>query len=177
MTGRMKQVLAAAAVAVVAVAGATSVLAQGGPGGFGHRRFGGGFGRGEAGLPLRELELTEEQRTQVKGIFEQHRDEVRRAGERVRAAFRAQQDVVTAIPVDEGAIRSASAALATAQADAGIVRARIHSAVFQVLTPEQQQKAQQLRTERQERMKQARERFQQRRPQRPPQAPPQQPQL
>jgi Spy/CpxP family protein refolding chaperone len=176
MTGRMKQVVAAAAVAVVAVAGGASVFAQGEPGGFGHRRFGGGYGRGEAGLPLRALDLTEEQRTQVKGIFEQHRDEVRKAGERVGAAFRVQQDVVTAMPVDEGAIRAASAALATAQTDAAIVRARIHSAVFQVLTPEQQQKAQQLRTERQERMKQARERFQQRRQQRQEQKP-QQPQL
>ena len=60
------------------------------------------------------LDLTEEQRTQVKAIFEQHRDEGRKAGERVRAAFKAQQDAVTAIPVDEGAILAKSAELATA---------------------------------------------------------------
>ena len=167
MTGRMKNTIAAAAVAVMAAAGGASVFAQGGPGGFGHRRFGGGpFGdaRG-AGLPLHALNLTDEQRTQVKGIFDQHRDEVRKAGERVRAAFKAQQDAVTTLPVNEGAIRAKSAELAAAQADAAVVRARIHSEVYQLLTPEQQQKAQELRTQREERMKQARERFQQRRQQ------------
>jgi periplasmic protein CpxP/Spy len=177
MTGRMKKVIAAAAVAVAAVAGGASVFAQGGPGGFRHRGFGGPFGREGVGLPLRALDLTEEQRTQVKGIFEQHRDEGRKAAERVRAAFRAQQDAVTAMPVDEGAIRAKSAELAAAQADAAIVRARIHGAVFQVLTPEQQQKAQQLRTQRQQRMEQARERFQQRRQQRQEQPKAQQPGL
>lgn len=162
MSGRIRKTFAAAAVAVVAVAGGASVLAQGGPGGFGHRGFGGPFGRAGVGLPLGALDLTDEQRTQVKGIFEQHRDEMRKAGERVRAAFRAQQDAVVAQPVDEGAIRAKSAELAAAQADAAIVRARIHSQVFQVLTPEQQQKAQELRAKRAERMNQERERFQQR---------------
>ena len=167
MSGRMKKAMAVTAVAVLALAGGASVFAQGGPDGFGHRRFDGGpFGRaGGAGLPLAALDLTEEQRTEVKGIFEQHRDEMQKAGERVRAAFKAQQDAVTAIPVDENAIRAKSGELAAAQADAAIVRARIHGAVFQVLTPEQQQKAQQLRSQREERMKQSHERFQQRRQQ------------
>lgn len=171
MTGRMKKTLAATAVAVTAVVGGASVFAQGGPDGFGHRRFGGGFGGGfgrggGAGLPLFALNLTDEQRTQVKGVYEQHRAEMQKAGERVRAAFRAQHEAASALPVDENAIRAKSSELAAAQADAAIVRARIHTAVYQVLTPEQQQKAQELRTQRQERMNQRREQFEQRRQQR-----------
>jgi Spy/CpxP family protein refolding chaperone len=159
----MKNAIAVTAVAVLTAAGGASVFAQGGPDGFGHRRFGGPFGRAAAaGLPLRALDLTEEQRTQVKGIYDQHRDELQKAAERVRAAFKAQQDAVSAIPADESAIRAKSSELAAAQADAAVLRARIHSAVYQVLTPEQQQKAQQLRSQREQRMKEARERFNQR---------------
>jgi protein CpxP len=169
MTARIKVVAAAAAVAVVTVVGAASVLAQGGPGGHGGRGFGGPrFGRMAGVGLLRGLDLTTEQRTQVRGIFEQHRDELRKTGERVGAAFKAQNDAVTALPVDENAIRAKSTELAAAQADAAVLRARIHSEVFQILTPEQQQKAQQLRTERQQRMQERRQRFEERRQERQP---------
>jgi protein CpxP len=173
MTGRVKAAMAAVAVTMAVVSGGASLFAQGGPDGPGRRGFGGrGFGgpgfarHGGFGLALRGLDLTDEQRTQVKSIFEQHRDELRKSAERVGAAFRAQREAVSAIPVDEGAIRATSAALAAAQTDSAVLQARVHGEVYQILTPEQQQKAQQLRTERQQRMKQARQRWQERRQQR-----------
>jgi periplasmic protein CpxP/Spy len=176
MTGRMKKVMATAAVAVVVVAGGASVFAQADRDGRWGRGFGGHrFGRmgGDFGLPLRGLDLTAEQRTQVRNVFEQHRDELRKVHERVRAAFKAQNDAVTAIPPDESAIRAKSADVAAAQAEAAVLRARIHGEVYQILTPEQQQKAKELRAERQQRMQERRQRFEERRQQRQ-QAPPKQ---
>ena len=118
-------ILGAAAVAAVVTTGFVHAQAQdgagapppqherrgpggpGGPGGF----FGGpdGFGRGGFGGPmalLRQLDLTDDQRAQVRQVMESHRDEQRAIGERVMAAHRAQDDAVTAAQFDEQAVRS-----------------------------------------------------------------------
>lgn len=168
MRAQLKKSIAVAGVVLLAVAGGAAVYAQGGPEGHGRPGFAGrGFERGGFGLSLRGLDLTPEQRTQVKGIFEQHRTELQAVGQRLGAAFKAQHDAVAAMPVDENAIRAKSAELAAVQADAAIVRARIHSEVFQLLTPEQQQKAQQLKAEREQRMQQRWQERQQQRQQQP----------
>jgi len=168
MSARVKKTITVAVVALLAVAGGVRAYAQGGPEGHGRPGFGGrGFGRGAFGLELRGLDLTDEQRTQVKAIFEQHRSELQAVGQRLGAAFKAQHDAVTAIPVEESVIRAKSAELAAVQADAAILHAKIHSEVFQLLTPEQQQKAQQLKTEREQRRQQMQQRWQQRQQQRP----------
>jgi hypothetical protein len=52
------------------------------------------------------------------------------------------------------------------EADAAVLRAKVHAAVFQVLTPEQQEKAKSLRAEREKNRAEMRERFQERRQQR-----------
>jgi periplasmic protein CpxP/Spy len=177
------------AAALVAVAGTALVHAQaqgtpapqerqagpGGPGGpWGH----GGFGRrgpggpmGDLGL-LRGLDLTEDQRAQVRQIMQGHRDEFRAVSERLQAAHRAQQDAVTATPFDENAVRARAADVAAIQADAAVLRAKVHSDVFAVLTPEQQAKAAELKVQREQRMQQFRQQRQQRRQQRAPQPPP-----
>jgi protein CpxP len=146
----------------------------GGPGGFGHGPFGRrGFGGpgGDFGL-LRGLDLTEDQQAQVRQVMQSHRDEFRAVGERLRAAERAQQDAVTATPFDENAVRARAAEVAAVQADEAVLRAKVHSDVFAVLTPEQQAKAAELKAQRQQRMEQFRQQMQQRRQQRATQAPP-----
>jgi periplasmic protein CpxP/Spy len=141
----------------------------GGPGGFG---FGGpgGFGRGGFGGPmaiLRQLDLTDEQRAQVRQVMESHRDELRAIGEKLGAAHRAQNDAATAAPFDEQVVRAKAADVAAVAADAAVLHARVHSEVFAVLTPEQQAKAAELRAQRQARREQmrgqVRERVKQRR--------------
>ena len=151
------------AVSVLAVAVVTSValFAQPGPGGPGFGRH--GFARGgPAGLPLRELELTEAQHAQVRGIFEQRKAELDTVGQRLRAAHDAQQQAVTRIPVDENEIRARVTEASAVEAEAAILHARIHEAVFQVLTPEQQTKARTLEADRQKRMAERQQQFQQR---------------
>jgi protein CpxP len=182
----------AAAVAAVVATGFVQAQAQdgaatqaqrherrgpGGPGGPGGRFGGpGGFGRGGFGGPLamlRQLDLTEEQRAQVKQVMDSHRDERRAVGAKLRAAHKAQQSAVTATPFDEQAVRTQAAELATLSADAAVLQAKVHSEVFAVLTPEQQAKAAELKAQRDARMSQVRERVRDRvKPRRQPATPP-----
>ena len=181
------------AAALVAVAGTALVHAQaqgtpapqerqagpgggpGGPGGpWGHGRMGRrgpGGPMGAFGL-LRGLDLTEEQRAQVRQIMQGHRDEFRAVEQRLQAAHRAQQDAVEATPFDENAVRARAADVAAIQADAVVLRAKVHSDVFAVLTPEQQAKAAELKTQREQRMQERRQQMQQRRQQRATPTPP-----
>jgi Spy/CpxP family protein refolding chaperone len=139
----------------------------GGPGGPG--RFGsggpGGFGRGGFGGPLatlRQLDLSDEQRARIREVMASHRDELRAVGEKLRAARRAQHEAGTAAQFDEQAVRAKAADVAAVAADAAVLRARVHSEVFAVLTPEQQAKAAELKAQRQARREQRRERVRER---------------
>jgi periplasmic protein CpxP/Spy len=117
--------------------------------GFGrmHSHFGGGFD----GRALRGLDLTDDQRQQIRSIHEGSREATRAVGEKLMTARRALRDAAAAETIDESAIRAAAGALANAEAEAAITRARIHAQVWKVLTPEQQEKAKALREERRER--------------------------
>lgn len=159
---------------VVAVAGfaLTPLFAQDGPpqGGPQMRRMGpggpGGPGPGgpfgEIGLPLRELELTDAQREQVRTVMQSHGAAFKEIGDRMRTAREALDAVVTADTVDEAAIRARSADVAAVEADGAVLRAKVHQELFSLLTAEQQAKARELKAERQQRMKQRGERIRER---------------
>jgi len=115
-------------------------------------------------LPLRQLDLTDAQRTQVQQLVERHRAEVRPLVERLRTATETQRQAMEVVPADEGRIRTAMEQLAQVQADLAVQRARLHSEIVALLTPEQQQRLAQLRAEGAARMQQRRERLQQRQP-------------
>jgi periplasmic protein CpxP/Spy len=147
-----------AAAALLATGLATAALAQGGG-----RRGPDGPGRmGGAGMVLRALDLTEAQREQVKNVMQGHREDMTAIGKRLREAHRAQREAIETVPVNEGLIRSTSQALATAETDMAILQSRIHNEVWNLLTPEQQAKAKELKAQRENRVKQR----QQRRPRR-----------
>lgn len=116
----------------------------------------------DGGLLLRQLDLTDAQRDQIRAINEAHRDEARALGEKARAAREAMRHAMRAETVDESAIRAASAATAEVQAERALLGARIRAEINQVLTPEQREKAKQLAAEREQRMKQRLEQRQQR---------------
>jgi protein CpxP len=128
--------------------GARGLLGSGGPGG----------ARGIGFPGLRELDLTEAQREQVKTITQSHRAEVQQVAVRVHDAQRAIDAAAAAAPVDEAAIRARSTELATALADGAILRGRVNAEIVAILTSEQQQKLQELRGKMAERMKQRGER-------------------
>jgi periplasmic protein CpxP/Spy len=151
MVSRFRWVAVVAAFAVMLSAG-VCVYAQGpgprsgGPGGA-LGRGARGFGPGPA-LALRELNLSDAQRQQVRDIMQRHRDENRQAADRLRTAMEAQRKAVNTVPVDEGLIRSTSQALAGAQTEMAVRQARMQSEIFAILTPEQQDKAKQLQAQR-----------------------------
>jgi periplasmic protein CpxP/Spy len=115
----------------------------------GHGRMHRGFD--DLGLPFRQLDLTEAQQQEIRTIHEQNREAGRAVREKLTAARRALHEATLAESIDESAIRAAAGELANAEADAAISRARVHAQVWKVLTPEQQEKAKSLRSERRER--------------------------
>jgi protein CpxP len=148
-------------VALALAAGVAPSLAAQGPGrgwGRGPGGLGGPGGAFGPGLPLRQLELTDAQRDQVRSIMQGHQEEFRALGDRMRTARKAQHEAVTAESFNEAAVRSASATVAEVEADAAVLRARVHQEVWAVLTPEQKEKAKAFQAQREERMEQRRER-------------------
>jgi Spy/CpxP family protein refolding chaperone len=149
MTTRFKTYVAAGAAVLTLAAGAPMLLAQneqpqrrgpgfggpppGGPGGPGMRMR----GPGGPGFGFRGLDLTDDQQEQLKRIAESHRDEVRAAGEKVRAAHQAMRALTDADTIDEAAIRAKSAEIGAANAEMMILQAKIRKESMQVLTSEQ----------------------------------------
>ncbi len=102
-----------------------------GPGGRSGPLGGGLLGRAGLNLPG----LSDAQRSQIRSVAEQHRDELRRLAERATTARRQLRDSVIQGQVDEAKaneVGAAAGALALAQA-------RMRSEIFALLTPEQRQ--------------------------------------
>ena len=140
---------------------------RGGPGMMGGPR-GGGFGgpMGMGGFGLRGLDVTDAQRQQIQGIFEAHKDQLKAVGDATMEARKALHEAMASDTADEATIRQLAAAVGAAETEAIVLQAKVRKEVFQVLTPEQQQKAKELRGRMNERMKNGRERMQQQRNQR-----------
>lgn len=107
-------------------------------------------------LPLRQLDLTEAQQEQVGQLAQQHRPQMRGLIDQVRKAQEVRRQAIQTLPVDEGRIRAAMQELAAAEAELAVQQARLQSEIFALLTAEQQQRLQQLRAEREARLRQRR---------------------
>jgi periplasmic protein CpxP/Spy len=133
-----RHLLAAASIALVA-----GSLALAGPGP--HGRHGGLFGQRFERIS-RELDLTDGQRTRIREIFQQHRDDgLSAAARQVRDAHRDVRQLIQDPAADEAAIRDAATRAAQAEADLAVERHKAFVEAFAVLTPEQQAKANDLR--------------------------------
>jgi protein CpxP len=164
-----KRILTGVIAVVLAVAGTFAagsvVQAQrarggfGGPGGFGGF---GGFGHRQALGMLRQLDLTDQQRQQVRTIMQNHKSDFQQVRERIHTAMEAQHAAASATPPDEATIRAKATEVGAAEGDLAVLLARVRTEVFQILTPEQQTKAQELQAQRAQRREQMREQFQQR---------------
>ena len=128
--------------------------------------MGGPGGPGGILAQLRELDLTDAQRAQVRNAMESHKAEFEAQATSMMAARQALHEAVTAEAFDEATIRQKSADVAALEADGAVLRARVHAEVWAQLTPEQQQKALDLKASIAKRFEQMRERFEQQRGQR-----------
>ena len=157
----------AAGIAALTLAGAgTLVLAQdqpqqqqqrrrgpGGPGMVGPMR---GPGGPMMGPEFRGLDLTDDQRAQLRKIREARQSEFKATGEKLRAARDGMRALIEAETINEGAIRAKAAEVAAAEAEVAILNARVRQESLQVLTSEQQQKLKEFREQRGGQMKQRR---------------------
>lgn len=100
----------------------------------------------------RRLELTDDQRAQIRGIVAKHWSAgLGDAARRARVARRDLQDAITNPAADETAVRDAARKAAGAAEDLAVKRHQAFAEAFAVLTPEQQDKAKGLREQRRER--------------------------
>ncbi len=146
----MRKILAAAVVGSVMLAGGLGA-GVGAVGATAMRDGGGPFKMllsGQIGrlLMLRsELNLTADQRTQIRTILQSHRAEIAKAVAPLVADRRALRDLTTADTTDEKAIRAASTKLADDIGDAAILAAKVKGEVRKIITPDQLQKIQDFR--------------------------------
>lgn len=167
---RFRWIVSFALLAVLATG--TSAFAQGqgrrGGGRPGAESGLGGPGQGMRGfgLGVRNLDLSDAQRQQIRAIATKAREDSRPLADRLRQAADARRKAMAVTPVDENQIRSTTQALASAQADVAVARARLESDIFAVLTPAQQARVNEARERRETRLNQRRGRAQERRDQR-----------
>lgn len=102
-----------------------------------------GFGPG-----FRELDLSDDQKAQVKSIVDSHQAEFKAVGDKMRAAREGMRALIEADTLDEAAVRAKSVEVAAAEADAAILNAKVRAQTLQVLTAEQQAKLKELQASR-----------------------------
>ena len=143
--------LALATVAVMATHAVHAAEAQRGGGRGGHGAWvRGPRDGGPVGLlllPLRHLNLSDEQRDQVRTLIGESREAARTNAREIRVA----REAVTASAVDEERIRTLAAELGRLAGDAAVQRAQVYAAGWQILTSEQQARADEIRAAREER--------------------------
>ncbi len=132
-------------VGLVLLAGATLLVA-----GDGHRGPGGMREHGPLGplaRALHQLDLTDEQRAQVRSVLEAARPELQALRERLRTNRETFRESQSPTVVDEAAIRAHVAAQSVIKADLAVAMARVRANVLTLLTPEQLAQLEQLREE------------------------------
>jgi Spy/CpxP family protein refolding chaperone len=93
----------------------------------------------------RQLGLSEDQRKQIRGIIRSHSSEIETQMQSTRESRRALREAMDAKPADETEVRRRALALGEVRAEEAVLRARIRSQIWPVLTAEQQEKARDLR--------------------------------
>jgi protein CpxP len=108
---------------------------------------------------LADLNLTDEQKATVKETFQKHQPAVKPLVDKLVTERRALQDLIHAEKLDESAIRAQAAKVAAVEADLAVERAKIAQELRPVLTAEQIQKLQEMKSEFRGRLDGARERI------------------
>ena len=113
--------------------------------------------------PLLRLDLADEQREQVRTAIGESREAARTHAREMRTAREALAEAVVTGAVDEDRLRTLGAELGRLVGDAAVRRAQVYAVVWQILTPEQQARAEEISAEREERRNARRERREERR--------------
>jgi len=136
------------------------IMAPGAPG----RR--GAGGAGGLHMALRNLDLSDSQRQEVRAIFEIERSQVEANHERLRALGDELREQIESDPYDEDSVRAKATVVATLRVEMAVLRARQSGQIRDLLTPEQLDQLQQMKQERalfRSQRDERRKRFEQRR--------------
>jgi len=97
------------------------------------------------------LQLSDDQRAQIKNIFANSRESIRPLHQQLEEKRTALREVMAASPFDEERVRSLAQELSSAQTEMIVQRARLMNEALGVLTSEQRAKLEELRQQRQQR--------------------------
>ena len=100
----------------------------------------------------KELQLTDQQKQQLKEIFAKNRPQAEPLMKQMQAERRALRALIQADTIDEAAIRAQSAKVAAVEADMAVHHARVAKEIRAILTPEQIAKEKELQAERDKKM-------------------------
>lgn len=89
---------------------------------------------------LVELKLTPEQQEKILGVLKNHRSDFQKTLEKLAEAHRKLGDVTTQDNATEAAVREAHKAVAAAQEDLAVLRAKVRWEIMPLLTEEQKGK-------------------------------------
>jgi Spy/CpxP family protein refolding chaperone len=140
---RFRNVLAASLV-LLATGGVLGgvLLAHDGPGGRGLHIL---------GRMARHLDLTEDQKTRIRGIYESRSVQLQEQREAKRNARRALAEAIHAEQPDEAVIRARAAELGRVTGEGAVLFSRIRAEIAPLLTAEQRQKLADMKENRRER--------------------------
>jgi len=110
------------------------------------------------GLPIRELDLSENQKDRMREIMEDTREDIHQAGKKLGDAEAALEDGVLQ-GGDESSLRSLAEAVGVAYGDLAALHAGVQARLVEILTPEQKQELEKLLADRKSRFDRMRERF------------------
>lgn len=153
MSGEKMKKLTIAILSIMLVAmGAMFAFAQdgavkkdGGKRGFGKR--GGGHHRGGYGMMLRGIDLTDEQKAQIKSIRQASRETVKPLREQMKANREKLQQLSESGSFDQAQVQTIAAQQGALSAQMIVEKERVKSQVYAVLTTEQKAKAAEMKAQ------------------------------
>lgn len=150
----MKKITVAILSIVLVAMGAMLLFAQTTDQPEGKRGFGKkGFGkRGGHARMFRALDLTEEQKTQIRQIRQASREKIQPIREQMKANRQRLAELSAGGTFDQAQVQAVAAQQGSLTAQMIVERESVKSQIFQILTPEQKAKAAELREQRKQRM-------------------------
>lgn len=143
---KLTRITCAAAIALTGMTGFAA--AQGNPDGPGKGPgFRHGFRAHRLMKAFEQVGVTDQQKEQIKAIMRESRPTMQPLVQQLHTERMALRDAIQTSPVNEGAIRAASARVAQIQADLAVARAHAQDRIRAVLTPDQVAKLKQMRAE------------------------------
>jgi Spy/CpxP family protein refolding chaperone len=108
-------------------------------------RGGGPMGpMGMLGPVVARLGLSDTQKDQLKGILQSHAEEFKALGQQAATARKALEQAILLDPVSDAAVQSASAGVASVEAQIAVATAHVRAEVFQILTDAQKTQVKQI---------------------------------